>query len=447
MNRLSAERARELAARVVSMTAADAAEVIVASGEESLTRFADSRIHQNVTGTDTRVSVRAVLDKRQGVASTNRLDEQSLAACCSAAVAAAAVAPADRDFPGLPVPVRVESPPRGSATAGEFGPGQRAEAVRSIVAACSTQRTTAAGGVATDLQTVAVANSLGVDVGAETTSVRATVLAQGEERGSGWASSYGPDPAALDADGLGRIAADLARRSERPADFDPGVYTVVLAPEAVADIVNFLGYLGFSARSFAEGRSFMSGHLGERIMSERVTIVDDACAPEAFGLTFDYEGMPKRRVSLIDHGVANAVVTDSYWAARTGFANTGHALPAPNGFGPATVDLQMTGGDTTLEEMVSSVERGVYVTRFHYVNVEDPVPATLTGMTRDGTFLIEDGTVGTPLKNLRFTQSAIAALGSVRGVTRERAWFSAMPGSVLAPGLLIDGWEFTGQTG
>ncbi|HET6498705.1 MAG TPA: TldD/PmbA family protein, partial [Coriobacteriia bacterium] len=375
MNRLSADDARELAARVVSMTAADAAEVIVASGEEALTRFAGNRIHQNVTGTDTRVSVRAVLGDRQGVVSTNRLDERSLAACCSAAVAAAALAPADPEFPGLPAPAAVESPSRASTAAREFGPGRRAEAVRSIVAACSARRTAAAGGVASGLRTVAVANSLGIDAGMETTSVRATVLAQSEAHGSGWASFFGPDPATLAAERLGHVAADLARRSERPGDLQPGQYSVVLAPEAVADILDFLGYLGFSARAFAEGRSFMSGRLGERIMSEQVTITDDACAPEAFGLTFDYEGMPKRRVPLIDGGVASAVVTDSYWAARTGFPNTGHALPAPNGFGPATIDLQMAGGDTTLEEMVAAVERGVYVTRFHYVNVEDPVPA------------------------------------------------------------------------
>jgi PmbA protein len=107
----------------------------------------------------------------------------------------------------------------------------------------------------------------------------------------------------------------------------------------------------------------------------------------------------------------------------------------------------MGAGESTLDGLIGSVERGVYVTRFHYVNAEDPVPATLTGMTRDGTFLIEDGALTAPLKNQRFTQGAVAALGAVRGVTRERAFFDVMLGSVLVPGLLIDGWEFTGQTG
>jgi predicted Zn-dependent protease len=447
MNWLSTDQARELAARVVALTSADAAEVIVTSGEDSLTRFAENRIHQNVTETDTRVSVRAVLGDRQGVASTNRLDDDSLASCCAAAAAAASAAPADPDFPGLPAPAPVETPERAAAGARQFGPEQRAEAVGAIVGQCSSRLIQAAGGVAANLKTLAIANSLGVDVAMATTSVRATVLALTDRGGSGWASFHGPDPGGLAADALGDEAATLARRSEYPTDLEPGAYTVVLAPEAVADIVDFLGYLGFSVRAFEEGRSFLSGHLGERIMSPLVSITDDALAPEAFGLTFDYEGMPKRRVPLIEQGVASGVVTDSYWAARTGRENTGHALPAPNPYGPLGLDVQMAPGDSTIDELILSVERGIYVTRFHYVNVEDPVPATLTGMTRDGTFLIEDGALTAPLKNQRFTQSAVAALDSVRGVTRQRAFFDVMLGAVLVPGLLIDGWEFTGQTG
>ncbi len=447
MSRLGTDQARELAARAVALTDSDAAEAVVTSGEDALTRFADNRIHQNVTEIDTRVSVRAVLGDRQGVASTNRLDDDSLAACCRAAVAAASSAPADPAFPGLPAPVAVETPLRAATGAGEFGPDRRAGAVRGIVRQCASRQIHAAGGVSSNLRTLAVANSLGVDVGMETTAVRATVLAHTDRGGSGWASFHGPDPAELAADALGDEAATLAQRSEYPTDLEPGAYTVVLAPEAVADIVDFLGYLGFSARAFEEGRSFLSGRLGERIMSELVTITDDALAPEAFGLTFDFEGMPKHRVPLIERGVATGVVTDSYWAARTGWENTGHALPAPNPYGPLALDVQMAPGDSTIDEMIRSVERGVYVTRFHYVNVEDPVPATLTGMTRDGTFLIEDGTLTSPLKNQRFTQSAVAALDAVRDATRQRAFFDVMLGAVLVPGLLIDDWEFTGQTG
>jgi len=448
MSRLTEQEARDLAAHVVAITQADQAEVVVFSHESSLTRFAANRIHQNVVEADTGVSVRAVLGTRAGVASTNRLDGEALAQCCAVAVAAASSAPEDPEFPGLPSPRPVETPERASAAVERFTPERRAETVRAIVSQSTRESLSAAGSVASGLEVVAVANSLGIGVAMAITSMRATVLSMAESGsgGAGWASYYGADQTGLAPEALGEQAATLALRSRDPADLDPGEYTVVLAPEAVADILGFLGRLGFSARSVAEGRSFMSNRLGERIASEAITITDDALAPESFGLTFDFEGYPKRQVSLIEKGVAIGPVTDSYWAAKSERENTGHALPAPNPHGPMPLDLRMEPGDETMQELVASVERGVYVTRFHYTNVEDPVPVTLTGMTRDGTFLIENGAVTKPLRNQRFTQSAVAALDAVAGVTRERAFFKTMIGAVLVPGLLVEGWGFTGQT-
>jgi PmbA protein len=220
----------------------------------------------------------------------------------------------------------------------------------------------------------------------------------------------------------------------------------VLAPEAVADILDFLTFTGFSAKAVEEGRSFMSGHLGERVMSQLVTIVDDALAPHALGMSFDYEGVGRTRTALIEGGVVREPVTDSYWAAVSGRSNTGHALPAPNQFGPLPLNLEMLPGDATLDGLIGRVERGVYVTRFHYVNVEDPVPVTLTGMTRDGTFLIENGALTRPLKNLRFTQSAIEALASCEGVTAARKFVGTEEGASLVPGLLCTKFAITGQT-
>ncbi len=442
----SAIDAQALAMRAVDLTSADEAEALVISSDTALTRFAENRIHQNVAERDTSVSIRAVLDTRTGSASTNRLDDDSLAACAAAAVAAAAASPADPMFPGLPGPRPVMMRENGVEPVG-FGPLERAEAVRSIVEQSAIHGLVAAGGVAFDTDTVAVANSHGVDVAAKVSAIRATVLSSGEGAGTGWASHFTPSTVGFDPAAIGDEAATLALRTAGPSDLPPGDYTVVLSPEAVADIVDFLGYVGLSARAYAEGRSFMSEKLGERIVSDAITIVDDALSPESCGLSFDFEGQPKQRVTLIDSGIACTPVTDSYWAARTSLGNTGHALPAPNSIGPLPRDLQMAAGDTTLDALIRSVSKGVFVTRFHYVNVEDPVPVTLTGMTRDGTFLIENGRLTTPLKNLRFTQGAIAALGAVHGVTEERRLFKTMLGSALVPGLLVEKWAFTGQTG
>lgn len=440
--------ARELAAIAVAMTHADEAEALVVAQDSALTRFANNRISQNVSEDNVQVSVRAVMGKRVGVASTNRTDEASLRACCEAAVAAARVAPADDAFPGLPLPEPVRTPERACEATRAFDAEARARAAGALIAESASRGLTAAGTVSRSETVTAVANSHGVDVGMATTACRATVLSMGsgEGAGSGWAAFVHRDASLLDAVALGRHAAETALASASPRDLEPGEYTVVLAPDAVADLMDFLAYVGFSAKAFHEGRSFMSGHIEDGLMTELVSITDDALAEDALGITFDYEGAPKRRVPLIEYGVATKPVTDSYWASRTGWDNTGHALPAPNQWGPMPLNLAMAPGDATLEELISRVERGVFVTRFHYVNVEDPIAVTLTGMTRDGTFLIEDGKLGAPLKNLRFTQSAVAALAHCEGVTREHRFVGTEEGAVDVPGVLITKFAFTGQT-
>ncbi len=443
---LTSDQARDLARRAVSLTHADEAEALVSAESTALTRFANNRISQNVSEDNVTVSVRAVVGTRVGVASTNHIDDASLAACCDAAVAAARIAPADPGFPGLPEPGEAPAAAvRASDATRAFGAEARAEAVRAIVEPSLSLRLTAAGTVQAAEHCIAVANSRGVDVGMPMTGLRSTVLSMGDT-GSGWGSFLDTDASRLDAAALGEEAAHLAVRSANPTDLEPGVYPVVLAPECVADLMDFLGYVGFSAKSFTEGTSFLSDKLGEMVMNELVTITDDALSPWAMGLTFDYEGVAKQRVPLIERGIAMQPVYDSYWAARAGRPNTGHALPAPNSYGPMPLNLAMEPGDATMESLIGGVERGVYVTRFHYTNVEDPVPVTLTGMTRDGTFLIENGRLTRPLKNLRFTQSAVDALASCEGVTAERRFVGTEEGASFVPGVMLRRFAFTGQT-
>ena len=443
---MTPEQARELAKAAVAMTPADQAEALVAAEHSALTRFANNRIAQNVAEHNSLVSVRAVLGRRVGVASTNRLDDASLRAACEAAVRAARIAPEDPSFPGLPGPHPVETPDRTFAATHAFDAEARARAAGLIIEQSSERGLTAAGKVRAAEHTLAVANSLGVDVGMALTGAQATVLSMGPESGSGWASFLDADAANLAPEALGGVAADLAERSAAPRALDPDSYTVVLGPEAVADVLDFLGYVGFSAKAVAEGRSFMSGREGDRVMSELISITDDARARHAMGTTFDYEGQPRRRVALVERGVVGLPVTDSYWAAKLGRENTGHALPAPNSYGPMPLNIELAPGDATLDELIGSVTRGVYVTRFHYVNVEDPVSVLLTGMTRDGTFLIENGRLAAPLKNLRFTQSAVEALASCKGVTRDRSFVGTEESAAFAPALLLGSFAFTGQT-
>jgi predicted Zn-dependent protease len=300
-------------------------------------------------------------------------------------VVAAQNAVEDPDFPGLPAPRPVESPDRVSPATCEFDAHARAEEARRMIDQAREQGLSAAGTVHAGASTVAVVNSLGIRAAMPTTDVTASVLAMGDHGGSGWADFSGQDAAALDGTALGARAADLATRSAEPSALDPGAYTVLLAPDAVGGFLEFLGYVGFSAKAYAEGSSFLTGRLGERVLSEGITITDDALAADALGLTFDYEGVPKGRTPIVENGVLIAPLTDSYWAARLGMADSGHALPAPNSYGPAALNLRLAAGKSSVEEMLASVKRGVYVTRFHYLNVEEPVRAVFTGMTRDGT--------------------------------------------------------------
>jgi predicted Zn-dependent protease len=307
---------------------------------------------------------------------------------------------------------------------------------------------TAAGTVARNAFSLAVANSVGVVRSTTSADVRATVLSMHASGGSGWASWLGADLAGFSADAIGERAATTAERSAGPGTLDPGVYSVVLAPEAVSDLLDFMGWLGFGAKSFAEGGSFLVGHVGETLVDERISITDNARAAETIGLAFDFEGQPRQVVPLIQNGVAREPVTDSYYAAKFGRPNTGHALPAPNAYGPLPLNLEMAPGDATEEDMIASMGRGVYVSRFHYVNVEDPMKLVLTGMTRDGTFLIENGRISKSLKNLRFTQGVLEALSHVTAIGAERALIGpGEGGATLVPALLLERWAFTGQTG
>ena len=210
-----------------------------------------------------------------------------------------------------------------------------------------------------------------------------------------------------------------------------------------------MAYTGFSAVAMQEGRSFMVGKIGQQIVDSRVSIWDDGQDPRGLPLPFDFEGVPKQRVDLIEKGVARGVVYDSYRAGKEeGKSSTGHALPAPNTFGPFPMNAFFGPGDATLEEMIASTERGLYVTRFHYTRPVEPTKVVVTGMTRDGTFLIENGKIAYPVKNLRFTQSYLEALNQVDMIGKELRLLAGMGGlaRTAQPALKLGSFNFTGAT-
>jgi predicted Zn-dependent protease len=375
------------------------AEAIFTERNAALTRFANSHIHQNVAERDATLRIRLVQDARTGVASTNRLDDEGLREVVDRAAATLALATPNPQGAPLAAPASSVADPRLGfvAATARADPDVRAAGARAVIAAGDAANLESSGAFSTETATLAVANSRGLRNAHSVTQAKLLTVMMDGNGASGYAQATASDIRALDPAAVGEEAADKASRSTAAVDLEPGEYPVILEEYAVATILEYLSWTGFSALAVEEGRSFMD--LGQQIMGPNVSIWDDGLDPRGLPTVIDYEGIPKQRVDLITNGVAQAVVHDTATALRAGVASTGHGLPAPNAFGPIAWNLFMSPGSSAKEVMLSGIEYGVWVTRFHYVNIIHPKRGILTGMTKDGTFLIEDGRITRPIRN------------------------------------------------
>jgi predicted Zn-dependent protease len=424
--------------------AAEAA-AVASSGPDALTRFAESFIHQNVAEDDAGISLRVVLDGRSASAGTTRVDDEALELVAQRALDAARLRPPDPDWPGLAPPAPL---PPGAADAhwddatAAATPDQRAEIVRAFVDAGP--GLAAAGYVSTKGKHVAFANSLGQRLTARSTQAELDGIHR-SKAGDGSGRGASVRIADLDGAAAGARAAAKASRQDDAIDIEPGGYEVVLEPGCVANILLFLGYAGFNAKSVADGLSFV--HLGEQQFDDAVHLVDDALDPRTVGYPYDAEGTPKRRVELVAHGVTSAVVHDRRTAKKAGVESTGHAT-GDEASGAIPANMMLEGGSASTDELIASVERGLLVTDFHYTRILDPKTQVVTGLTRNGVFLIEAGVVSRAVKNLRFTQSFVAALGpgKVRGVGNDAQLIagSQLGAAAHVPSLHLASWNFTG---
>ena len=421
------------------------AEVLVMAGDAALTRFANSQIHQNVAETTVGLNLRFVAGKRIGVASSDRTDDEGLRRLTEQAAAIARVVEELEDWGGLPGPTPIDDVSAAYAPAtASASPELRAEGVRAVIASADAAGVTAYGSFSTGTETIAVANSKGVRAGDTRTVAQLLTVSMGPGGGTGYAEQASVDATTIDAAAIGREASDKARATANAVAIEAGDYPVVLEEYAVVDLLDMLGYLGFSALAVQEERSFVE--IGRTIGSELISIVDDGRDPAGLPMAFDYEGVAKQRVPLLDAGVCRGVVYDAQTAARDGVASTGHGLPAPNPYGPFPLNQVMAAGDASREELIGGLDRGLLVTRFHYTNPVHPKLAIVTGMTRDGTFLVEQGRIVAPVRNLRYTQSYLAAIASTVAVARERKTLKGFLGGAVVPALRLDGWTFTGTT-
>lgn len=446
MGVLGRDRFLEVAAPALDTPEVDGVEVLLLHEWGGLTRFAGSEIHQSTAGDDTSVRVRVVHDARVGVAATNDCTPEGVRAAAARAAAMARVATPDPLWPGLAPPAEAPQTDRFDEATASCAPETLAQAVADVVERCPSGFA-AAGAYETRAVEIALANTEGQVCWEPFTQATLSTVITGGDGGSGFAEAVAPRAGDVDTVGTGERAVDRAVRSQRPTQIDPGTYPVVLEPAAVSTIAGFLSWIGFAGRAYHEGRSCLSGKAGRRVAAAGISIRDDGLAPGIPGVGFDFEGVPKQPVELIRDGVFIDAVYDLRTAhqATRSRGSTGHGLPSPNPEGPFPMHLSMSPGDASLEEMVASTDRGLLVTRFHYANVVNPMDSSITGMTRDGTFLIEHGEVVRPVRNLRFTQSILAALAEVSMIGRDTELASEFFYSASrVPALKVDAFHFSG---
>lgn len=441
---MDSKQREALAERVLALSTADQTEVTVGTEDADLTRFTHEEIHQNVARSDSGVSVRAIVGKRTGVAATNVLDDASLRSTVDRAIEIARLAPEDPELAPLPAGGATTTPEGAyvKATA-EASAGLRAGMADAIFKVAESHKFWCAGFVRTQSAGFTIANSNGARASFDGTDSGINVKMSASDS-TGYGQAYSPDARKLDAGAIAMTAASKAKNSAEPQSVEPGEWTVIMEPAAFGE---FFAYLGqhFSAQAYDEGSSFLSDGLDKPYFGENVTVVDDYANPLAPSMPFDFEGQPKQKVTLIENGVAKAFVTDSYWANKLERENTGHALPAPNAYGPQAIDLIVKPGPKPLEQLIAETKRGLLISRFWYIRTVDQKKAIVTGMTRDGTFLIENGKVGGGVRNMRFNQSILNALGKCEFSNAPQRtgdyWFS-----LVVPAAKIEGFTFSSGT-
>lgn len=441
----------ETAERAVAAAEADEVEAVVSAERSGFARFAGSEVHQPTLVEDATVSLRLVRDGRVGIAATNDLGDEGLKRLARRAAESAASAPPEESFPGLAEPADL---PTVSGYDDETAGLEPDDQARLAAAAIDASTLPAYGYFTSGLTRIAVASSHGVRAEQTLTDAAVLLLAAGDDA-SGYAERTSWRAGEIDPAAVAREANETAQRTRGARELEPGHYAAVLERYAFAELLTYFSFDSFGALGLLEDRSYFCGRLGERVFDPKVSIADDALDSAGLPKAFDFEGVPKRRVPLVEEGIARGVVWDRETAARAGDgqASTGHS-PAPleREWGPLPLALSVAPGEaSSTEELIELVGDGIYVTRLHYLSVVDPREGVVTGMTRDGTFRIRNGRIAEPLVNLRFTVSVPELLAEVPGLTREPIisnvndfYGARYPFGVLTPALATARFNVTG---
>jgi predicted Zn-dependent protease len=419
-------------------------EALFGAHRSALTRFANNTIHQNVAEQGQWVSLRVLFDQKTARATTNRFDPDSLRAVVEQAIALTKSAAPDADLLPLAQPSAVPNVSRFDQATADTTPRDRASAVAESIGLVEEARQTAAGIFSTGESVEAILNSAGVAAIHAETMAQFSITVMAEDS-SGWAKASSVSRSDIDPLGMARSASDKARLSRAPREVPAGRYTVILEPAAVLDLVGQM-FGDFSATALADQRSFLIDRLGTKLFGANINIWDDAAHPLQSGVPFDGEGLARRKLTLVDDGVPRDVAYSRSSAQRAGVEPTGHGLPVPNEMGELPVNIVIAGGDTSVDQMISSIAHGILVTRLWYIREVDPFAKIMTGMTRDGTFLIEDGRLTSGLRNFRFNQGLIDLLNNVEALSPSVRTSGEEAFDMVVPAMKVHDFNFTDVT-
>jgi len=444
---LSIERSRDLFGsiqRAAQELGVRDVEVLFAAHRGALTRFANNTIHQNVSEQGQWISVRVLFDQQTARATTNRFDADSVRSVVEQAIALTKSVAPDPDLLPLVEPSPIPQIARFDSATASASPMDRSRTVAQAIRIVEEAGQTAAGIYSTGQSVEAIFNSAGVAALHSETMAQFSITAMAEDS-SGWAKGSAVACGAIDPVQMARSASEKARLSRGPREVEAGRYTVILEPAAVLDLVGQM-FGDFSATALDDQRSFLNDRLNTKLFGDDIHIWDDVAHPLQAGVPFDGEGVRRRKLALVDAGVPREVAYARSSARKAGVEPTGHGFPVPNEIGEAPLNIVIAGGSTSIEEMIASTARGVLVTRFWYIREVDPFQKIMTGMTRDGTFLIEDGRLTCGLRNFRFNQGLIALLNNVEALSPAVRASGEEAFDMVVPAMKVRDFHFTEVT-
>ena len=438
------QQCKQILETATQSSVVDECEAFLSTNQLSLTRFANNTIHQNVSHSDAQLFIRSVIGNRQGRSTTNNLSLSGIIKCRESARQNACLMPEDPDFLGLPEPSASSKVSAYDESTAFSDPETRANIVNQITTNSERNKLVSAGFCRTGINERAVMTSKGIwahHVG----SIAGLLITSMTNSSAGWAKGSSWRISDLKIDELINQAADKAISGQGPITCQPGEYTVILSNYAVDDVISALNFYGMGAQMVQDGRSWMNGLQGQQAMSPMISIWDDGHDLNGCPAPFDCEGIPRKRVDVVANGIIGDPVYNSYTAGKEGRLSTGHQI-SPGG-GPSAHNLFMSPGNKSEKELIESTDYGIYVTRFFYTRLVHSTGCTMTGMTRDGTFLIEKGKITHPIKDLRFTQSYVDALKNVEMVGSENTLhINEGSSSTNVPSLKVAKFNFTGVT-